>query len=294
MRLMGKFRLVALDLDDTLLRSDLTISFRARNAIRRAMQEGVSVVLASGRVPQALDSFAKILGLHKKDGYLICGNGTIITESRTGKVVYETWVPTNAALVAFDLADAEGFPVQLYDDDVMYISRRNEYTSYDEKLTGLRQVVVSNFRSMVEAGAHKLIVPGDPMILKPLEDIIRTYLGTDISLFTSKPYFLEILPPNVDKGTALAFIAEKLEVPREEVFAIGDSMNDEAMLRWAGCGVAMVNSDPRIKSIASLITEHSNDDDGVAEVIERFVLGNEPVPNAVMPNAAMPNAALPA
>jgi Cof subfamily protein (haloacid dehalogenase superfamily) len=288
MRAMGKFRLVALDLDDTLLRSDLTISFRTRNAIRRAMQEGVSVALASGRVPLALDSFAKILGLHKKNGYLICSNGTIITESRTGKVVYETWVPTNAALVAFDLADAEGFPVQLYDDDVMYISRRNEYTSYDEKLTGLRQVVVSNFRSMVEAGAHKLIVPGDPMILKPLEDIIRTYLGTDISLFTSKPYFLEILPPNVDKGSALAFIAEKLGVPREEVFAIGDSMNDEAMLRWAGCGVAMANSDPRIKSIASLITEHSNDDDGVAEVIERYVLGNEPIPSAAMPNTAVP------
>jgi Cof subfamily protein (haloacid dehalogenase superfamily) len=290
---MSKFRLVALDLDDTLLRSDLTISFRTRNAIRRVIQEGVSVALASGRVPQALDSFAKILGLHKRDGYLICSNGTIITESRTGKVVYETWVPANAALVAFDLADAEGFPVQLYDDDVMYISRRNEYTSYDEKLTGLRQVVVSNFRSMVEAGVHKLIVPGDPMILKPLEDIIRTYLGTDISLFTSKPYFLEILPPNVDKGSALAFIAEKLGVPREEVFAIGDSMNDEAMLRWAGCGVAMANSDPRIKSIASMITEHSNDDDGVAEVIERYVLGNEPVPNAVMPNTAMPSAAVP-
>ncbi|MDR1231649.1 MAG: Cof-type HAD-IIB family hydrolase [Spirochaetaceae bacterium] len=283
---MGKFRLVALDLDDTLLRSDLSISFRTRNAIRRAMQEGVSIVLASGRVPQALDSFAKILGLHKKDGYLICSNGTIITESRTGKVVFETWVPKNAALVAFDLADAEGFPVQLYDDDVMYISRRNEYTSYDEKLTGLRQVVVSNFRSMVEAGAHKLIIPGDPMILRPLEDIIRTYLGTDISLFTSKPYFLEILPPNIDKGSALAFIAQKLDVPREEVFAIGDSMNDEAMLRWAGCGVAMANSDPRIKNIASLITEHSNDDDGVAEVVERYILGNEPVPNAVMPNTA--------
>jgi Cof subfamily protein (haloacid dehalogenase superfamily) len=276
---MGKFRLVALDLDDTLLRSDLSISFRTRNAIRRAMQEGVSIALASGRVPQALDSFAKILGLHKREGFLICSNGTIITESRTGKIVYETWVPALAALAAFDLADAEGFPVQLYDNDVMYISRQNEYTSYDQKLTGLRQVVVSNFRSMVEAGAHKLIIPGDPMILKPLEDILRTYLDTEISLFTSKPYFLEILPPNVDKGSALAFIAEKLDIPREGVFAIGDSMNDEAMLRWAGCGVAMANSDPRIKNIATLITEHSNDDDGVAEVIERYILGNEPIPN---------------
>jgi Cof subfamily protein (haloacid dehalogenase superfamily) len=265
-------------LDDTLLRSDLSISFRTRNAIRRAAQEGVSVVLASGRVPSALDSFSKTLGLHKRDGHLICGNGTIIMESRTGRVVYEALLPKNAALVAFDLVDAEGFPVQLYDDDVMYISRRNEFTNYDQKLTGMRQVVVSNFRSMVEAGTHKLIIPGDPMILKPLEDILRTYLDTEVTLFTSKPYFLEILPPNIDKGTALAFVAGRLEIPREEVFAIGDSMNDEAMLRWAGCGVAMANSDPRIKSIAALITERTNDDDGVAEVIERYVLGGEAVP----------------
>ncbi|MDR0638472.1 MAG: Cof-type HAD-IIB family hydrolase [Spirochaetaceae bacterium] len=275
---MSTFRLIALDLDDTLLRSDLSISFRTRNAIRRAAQEGVSIVLASGRVPHALDSFSKILGLHKRDGYLICGNGTIIVESRTGKVMYESLLPKNAALVAFDLADAEGFSVQLYDDDVMYISRQNEFTNYDQKLTGMRQVVVSNFRSMVEAGAHKLVIPGDPMILKPLEDILRTYLGTDVTLFTSKPYFLEILPPNIDKGTALAFVAQRLDVPREEVFAIGDSMNDEAMLRWAGCGVAMANSDPRIKNIAALITERTNDDDGVAEVIERYVLGGQALP----------------
>jgi Cof subfamily protein (haloacid dehalogenase superfamily) len=275
---MSTFRLIALDLDDTLLRSDLSISFRTRSAIRRAAQEGVFIVLASGRVPHALDSFSRILGLHKRDGYLICGNGTIITESRTGKVVYESLLPKKAALAAFDLADAEGFPVQLYDDDVMYISRRNEFTNYDQKLTGMRQVVVSNFRSMVEAGAHKLVIPGDPMILKPLEDILRTYLGADVTLFTSKPYFLEILPPDVDKGTALAFVAQRLAIPREEIFAIGDSMNDEAMLRWAGCGVAMANSDPRIKNIAALITERTNDDDGVAEVIERYVLGGESVP----------------
>jgi Cof subfamily protein (haloacid dehalogenase superfamily) len=275
---MSTFRLIALDLDDTLLRSDLSISFRTRSAIRRAAQEGVCIVLASGRVPHALDSFSRILGLHKRDGYLICGNGTIIMESRTGKVVNESLLPKKAALTAFDLADAEGFPVQLYDDDVMYISRRNEFTNYDQKLTGMRQVVVSNFRNMVETGAHKLVIPGDPIILKPLEDILRTYLDADVTLFTSKPYFLEILPPDVDKGTALAFVAQRLEIPRENVFAIGDSMNDEAMLRWAGCGVAMANSDPRIKSIAALITERTNDDDGVAEVIERYVLGGESVP----------------
>ncbi|MDR2362971.1 MAG: Cof-type HAD-IIB family hydrolase [Spirochaetaceae bacterium] len=269
---MAPIRLLALDLDDTLLRSDLSISYRTRNAIKKAESSGVTVVLASGRVPAAMERFSRLLGMDKQPGYLVSNNGTIIQESHTGTIVHEIRIPGGTALSAYDLANAEGFPVQIYEDDIMYVSRTNEFTSYDQKLTGLRQVVVENFRAMVSGGCYKLLIPGDPMLLSPLESIIRTYLGNDITLFTSKPYFLEILPARTDKGTALAKAAELLGVPREEVLAIGDSMNDEAMIRWAGMGVAMVNGDERIKNIASLVTEKSNDDDGVAEVIERYIL----------------------
>jgi Cof subfamily protein (haloacid dehalogenase superfamily) len=274
---METIRILALDLDDTLLRSDLSISFRTRNVIKKAASQGVVVVLASGRVPAAMERFSKLLKMHKKPGYLICNNGTIVQESHTGNRISETWLNSAAALAAYDLAVAEGFAVQLYEEDVMYVSRDNEYTRYDQKLTGLRQVVVENFRDMIEEGCYKLLIPGDPMLLRPLESIIRTYLGNDITLFSSKPYFLEVLPKNTDKGTALALIAETLGVNREAVLAIGDSMNDEAMIRWAGMGVAMANSDERIKNIASLVTEKNNDDDGVAEVIEKYVLGRETV-----------------
>jgi Cof subfamily protein (haloacid dehalogenase superfamily) len=274
---METIRILALDLDDTLLRSDLSISFRTRNVIKKAASQGVVVVLASGRVPAAMDRFSRLLKMHKRPGYLICNNGTIVQESHTGNRISETWLNSAAALAVYDLAVAEGFAVQLYEEDVMYVSRDNEYTRYDQKLTGLRQVVVENFRDMIEEGCYKLLIPGDPMLLQPLESIIRTYLGNDITLFSSKPYFLEILPKNTDKGTALALIAETLGISREAVLAIGDSMNDEAMIRWAGIGVAMANSDERIKSIASLVTEKNNDDDGVAEVIEKYVLGRETV-----------------
>jgi Cof subfamily protein (haloacid dehalogenase superfamily) len=273
---MNSIRLLALDLDDTLLRSDLTISYRTRNAIKRAEAAGVTVVLASGRVPAAMEQFARLLGMHKRPGYLVCNNGTIIQESHTGNTVYEIRIDVSTALSAYDLANAEGFPVQIYEDDILYVSRANEFTEYDQKITGLRQVVVENFRAMVGGGCYKLLVPGDPMLLAPLESIIRTYLGSDITLFTSKPYFLEILPAQTDKGTALAKIAELLEIKQEEVLAIGDSMNDEAMIRWAGMGVAMANSDERIKNIAALVTERTNDDDGVAEVIEKYILAKEP------------------
>jgi Cof subfamily protein (haloacid dehalogenase superfamily) len=270
--------MLALDLDDTLLRSDLTISFRTRNAIKRAENAGIVVVLASGRVPAAMEQFSRLLGMHRRPGYLICNNGTIVQESHTGNILSDTRIPPKTALIAYDLAQAEGFPVQIYENDVMYVSRSNEFADYDERITGLRQVVVENFRAMVAAGCYKLLIPGDPMILQPLESLLRTYIGGEATLFTSKPYFLEILPPHTDKGTALAKVAELLKIDRESVLAIGDSMNDEAMIRWAGIGVAMINGDDRIKNIAAMVTEKSNDDDGIADLIERYVLGKEKMP----------------
>jgi Cof subfamily protein (haloacid dehalogenase superfamily) len=264
---------LALDLDDTLLRSDLTISFRTRNAIRKAVSLGVTVVLASSRAPASMEHFARLLGLNKKEGFLIANNGTVIQESNTGNPVFDVKIPPATALLIFDMADAEGFAVQIYDDDIMYISRANEFAEYDQKITGLRQVVVENFRSMVASGCHKILIPGDPMILAPLAKLLSMY-ADDAAIFSSKPYLLEVLPPKVDKGNALALVAEKLSIPRDAVLAVGDSMNDEAMLRWAGFPVAMINGDERIKEIASLVTEKTNDEDGVAEVIERYILGS--------------------
>jgi Cof subfamily protein (haloacid dehalogenase superfamily) len=265
--------MLVLDLDDTLLRSDLSISYRTRNVIKKAAAQGLIVVLASGRIPLAVEPFSKILGMNRRAGYIICSNGTIIQESNTRKIIWESQLDTETALAVYDLATAEGFPVQIYEDDIMYVSKTNEFTRYDQKLTGLKQVVAGDFHEIVKKGCNKLLIPGDPMLLQPLEILIRTYLGSDINLFTSKPYFLEILPRGVDKGSALSRVAQILGIEQKAVMAIGDSMNDEAMIRWAGVGVAMVNGDERIKKIADLVTEKSNEEDGVAGIIEQYVLG---------------------
>jgi len=268
----NKFRILALDLDDTLLRSDLSVSFRTRNVIKRAERAGVIVILASGRVPAAMERFSRLLGLNKRQGYLVSSNGAIIQESQTLNIIHEIRIEPPIALAICDLANAEGFPVQMYEDDVIYVSKQNEYSRYDQKLTGLRQIVVENFRAMVGEGCHKLIIPSDPMLLLPLESLLRTYLGNEITLFNSQPYFLEIMPKDTDKGTALAKVADMMGIKAEEVLAIGDSMNDEAMIRWAGTGVAMANGDERIKNIADMVTTRTNDDDGVFDVINTYIL----------------------
>ncbi|AEJ20880.1 Cof-type HAD-IIB family hydrolase [Gracilinema caldarium] len=269
---MHEIKLLALDLDDTLLREDLTISFHTKNVLKRVEAAGVIVMLASGRSPAAMDRYARDLGLHKRPGYLVCNNGTTILESHTGTVIKEFFLPMEAALAVYDLVDAEGFPVQIYDEGTIYVSRRNEYADIDQKLTGQRQVVVDNFRSFLAAGAQKMVVPGDPALLRPLETILKTFIGDRVTIFTSKPYFLEILPPATGKGEALAIVAQLLGIDRSQVMAIGDSMNDESMIRWAGFGVAMANGDPRIKAIAKAITNKTNEEDGVAEFVEQYIL----------------------
>jgi len=275
---MNAVRMIALDLDDTLLRSDLGISFRTRSVLKSAEAAGVVVVLASGRAPKAMEKYARALALHKRPGYLVCNNGTMIQESHSGSLIYDAKLPVEAAYQVFDLVQAEGLPVQIYGDDTIYVSRRNEFADQDEKMTGFRQVVLEDFKGMIAAGTPKLVIPGDPMLLRPLESILKTYLGDRVTIFTSKPYFLEILPPATGKGQALAIVAAKLGIRRTEVMAVGDSMNDETMLRWAGYGVAMRNGDQRIKDLAVLVTERTNDEDGVADLVERYVLGSEPLP----------------
>ncbi|MDR0908165.1 MAG: Cof-type HAD-IIB family hydrolase [Spirochaetaceae bacterium] len=275
-------KMLAIDLDDTLLRQDLTISLRTRRDIKKAISMGVLVVLASGRISSTLGKYGKSLGLHKaqngRHGYYVSHNGSCIRDSVSMEALKKEFLPPITALRVCDLADAEGFPVQIYEGDTMYISKENEFTCLHHKLTGMNVVLAPNFRELATSGCYKLLVPGDPMLLTPLLSIFETYLGDEATIFTSKPYFLEVLPPGVDKASALAWIAEQEGIKSEEVMAIGDSMNDEAMIRWAGVGCAMINGSDAAKQVARIISERTNDDDGVAELIEKYILNGEPLP----------------
>jgi Cof subfamily protein (haloacid dehalogenase superfamily) len=266
-------RLLALDIDNALPHSDNSVSFRMRSALRKAGSRGITMALVSNRPPAALKQVSTLLGISKRTGCLIANSGTIVLESRTGNVLYEQKLAPAAALPVFDMADAEGFAVQIHEGDTMYISRANEFTGYGEKLSGLRQAVADNFREMIAAGCHKLLIPGDPMILEPLAGLLKT-LSDDVTIHSPRPYLLEVLPVGTNKANALALAAEKCSVPREEVLAMGSSPDDAAMLRWAGYSVTTSGADPQLKEIASYVADESNAEDSVAEVIEHFILGN--------------------
>jgi hydroxymethylpyrimidine pyrophosphatase-like HAD family hydrolase len=120
----------------------------------------------------------------------------------------------------------------------------------------------------------KVLLPGDPAGLNPVEAAFRQSFSGRANMFRSKPYFFEVLPRDADKGLALGRLAALHGIRRESVMAVGDSWNDEGMLRWAGWPVAMANAAADIRRIAAWVTTRSHDDDGVAEAIDRFILGN--------------------
>ncbi len=271
-------KLLALDLDDTLLRADLSFSYHTRTVLKRAEAGGLKIVLASGRAPAAMERYARELRMHKRTGFMIANNGATILNTLSQEVIYERFLPLEPALTVYDLATAEGLPVQIYDGDTIYVSMRNEYADQDQKLTGLRQVYVENFRGILSTGQKKLVIPGDPIMLRPLEIILKNLVDSELTIFTSKPYFLEILPPNTGKGEALKELSDVLAIKRSEIMAVGDSMNDESMLSWAGYGVAMRNSDERIKAIASFVSDYDNEEDGVADIVERYIIAGQPLP----------------
>ncbi len=268
---MNRFDLIALDLDDTLLRSDLTIGDEDREALIRAEERGILLVLATGRGPEGMRRFWQVLGMDRRPGWAIGYNGALVVRTDTGEELIRHELTSDVARLVVEICHTQDFAVQTYRDGQIKVSRENDWTHHDSYLTGLPNVVVSD-AELVQPAPVKLVIPGDPARLPDLKLKIVKKLGEQADVVISKPYFLEVLPPGVNKGRSLERLCGILGIERHRVMALGDAMNDAEMLEWAGFGVAMANSVPAIKSLAQAVTERDHDHGGVAEALHRWVL----------------------
>ena len=267
----SRIKLLALDMDDTLLGHDLAISPGNLRALTAADELGVQVVLASGRPPAGLAPFVQILGMDRRPDFLIGHNGSVIVATDTGQVEWGVALEPAILTELWDLAAQFQQPIQTYDDTGILVNIDNPFTDIDCKLTGMSRRLVGR-EEFLEQARVKLILPGDPTLLNPVEARCKEVFAGRLNMYRSKPYFFEIMRLEADKGHALERIANLHGIAREEVMAMGDSWNDEGMLRWAGVSVAMANGAEGIRRIASWVTSRGHDDDGVAEAVERFIL----------------------
>lgn len=268
---MNRFDLIALDLDDTLLTSSLTIGEEDRQALLEAERRGIRLVLATGRGPEGMRRFWESLGMDRRPAFAIGYNGALVVRTDTGEEIARDELAPEVARAVVRLCRERGFAVQTYRDGFIKVSRENDWTHHDSYLTGLPNVVVPE-ESLVTPAPIKLVIPGAPEALPALEREMRTVLGPAADVVISKPYFLEVLPPGVNKGRALQHLCARLGIARDRVMAIGDARNDAEMIQWAGFGVAMANSVPAVKALADAVTQNDHDHAGVAEALQRWVL----------------------
>ena len=267
-------KMMALDLDDSLLNNALAISDRTVAALKAAAAQGIYITICSGRAPSALLPFVRrldVAGL-EQGRYAVASNGSAILDLWERREIYSAKVSGDVLVRAKAAAADLGLPCQVYGSSTIYAGVDNKYTRMDSELTGMNLELVDDFDKFLKQGFAKMIIPGDPKILQGLQKSLAAELRGRAVVLISKPYFLEILPPNCGKGEALEILRGRLGIDMKDVMAFGDSMNDETMIVKCGMSVCMSNGLDALKKEAAFVTRYSNDQDGIADFVEQFVL----------------------
>ena len=261
-------RLIATDLDDTLLDARSDVTERTCRALRRAMDAGVMISLSSGRMTEAMTPFAERLSVNAP---MILYNGALIYDHRDGRTLYANAISAEIALNVARMVEEMGVYLQIYPGKGYFCNRRCEHTDRYEASIRVRctelGVPVSEW---MQGDMVKMLAIATPEIIDQAQARLREAFPKGVCFMKSKAHYLEIVAEGVDKGRALKALGDQLGVTRDEIMAFGDGQNDASMIACAGWGVAMENAVDECKSVAKLIAPR-NTEDGVAQVIEQFL-----------------------
>ena len=266
------YKLIALDMDGTLLRNDGSISERTQQAIAAAKALGVKVVLASGRPITGMEKFLQQLTLTGHEDYVLSYNGSLVQNVGSGEVLASRLLTGLDARYLATISQQLGVNIHAFSEPQGLIAPRNSrYTELERSHNDL-SLTELDFASLAdEEPILKVMMVDEPEILAQAVSRLPPEVYQRYTVVQSTPYFLEFLHPQSNKGSGVAALAEHLALPAESIICVGDAGNDAHMLSYAGLGVAMGNATEEIKAMADFVTL-SNEEDGVAHVIERFIL----------------------
>lgn len=272
--LIMKYSILALDLDGTLTNSEKRITPKTLESVQKAADTGVDIVLASGRPVLGIKDIAKQLQLYDKGGYILAYNGAEIINCKTGNLVLKKELPMECYPLICSAARKYGVNALTYDDEgILAESDDAKYVIKEAINNNISIKKVEVLEDVVKAAVPKFMIVGEPEDLKKVKDELDKQIGDIISIFFSEPYFLELTPKNVKKDSSLECLVSHLGKTCDELMCIGDGLNDIPMFKVSGLAVAMENAYPETKQYADDVTL-SNDDDGVAYAIEKYIFNN--------------------
>lgn len=264
------YKLIAFDLDGTLTNSRKEITPRTKDALMAVQERGVKLVLCSGRPVYGIGFLADELRMDEYGGYIVAFNGAMVIDWKTKEVIMEQKLPDALVPELFRCAEDAGLAVLAHQGRTIVTNRQfDRHVMHNAFINRLPLVQLDDFVNEVEYPLNKCLIVGEPDRLQALERTMKPQFEGRMELYRSQPYFLECVPPGIDKAFSLNVLCEKTGVSAEELMAFGDGWNDVSMIEYAGMGVAMANGCDEIKAKADLITL-SNDEDGVAVVLERI------------------------
>ncbi|WP_315121079.1 Cof-type HAD-IIB family hydrolase [uncultured Clostridium sp.] len=271
------YKLICIDMDGTLLNKDSEVSKRNIEAIKKATDKGVQVAITTGRVFVSANYYADVIGVKTP---IIASNGAYIRERGSDKVIYKGLLGLENCQKVIEMVNKYGvYPHfntydTIYTEKLIYSSKY--YSKSNESLPKERRInieVTSNWYETFLNNSDKIlkciIVDDDLEKLRLLKEELRK--DKDLEVVSSFKNNVEVMKKGVSKGNAVEMLAKHYNIKMDEVICIGDSENDLSMIKVAGLGVAMGNGDEIVKNHADYITD-SNNEDGVAKVIEKFVL----------------------
>lgn len=261
------------DVDDTLLNSKSQMTPFTVKVINDYIAAGNTFVVNSGRAISSAYEVITDWGINEKGAYVIGFNGAAIYSCEEGKIIDKKCIDLAIADDLFAMAAERGIHIQTYYDDTIYPSAIDEEMRfYQRKNHQPTQATTSPLRD----------VPGDPFKVlsivmddrqkhEEFAEAVRSKYGDKLNVLFSSPYYLEMFNKDVDKGLSSLWLCNHLGIPYEESYGAGDAMNDYSLVKEVHTGIAMCNGDPKLFEVAQIISEFSNDEDGLAKEILKIM-----------------------
>ena len=262
-----EIKLIASDMDDTLLNKDCQISPRNEAAIRKALDAGKIFLIATGRMYVSVRPYAQKLSL---DVPLLTYNGDLVKGSQSGKVYIEHKMKLPTANEVLAYCREKGYYLQLYVGDSILIKQENDCSRMYTKISGIQTTAIGDALYHTDEEPYKILVMTKSEEFADVWQQFKEDFAGKLDVTSSKDNFLELMEPGVNKWEAVKSVAASYGVQPQEIMCIGDSNNDVKMIANAGIGVAVANAKDSVKQNAKIITA-SNNDDGVALVIESIL-----------------------
>lgn len=271
---------ILLDIDGTLTNDDKVITLRTRDALLKAQEKGVVLVLASGRTATGLSTYAATLDLANHNGVLVCYNGAKSLNCQTGQVYFEQSLTVDQGkrvlehMKKFDVAPVIDHEEYMYVNDAFFTIERDGKPWYIIEYEGHSNNYLlcekRDLAATAEWPINKILTAGQPEYLQEVWQEMQAPFEGELSAMFTAPHYFEFTPLGVDKVRALKDTFDVLGIDQSEVMSFGDAQNDLTMIKWAQIGVAMGNAVDEVKAQADYVTGDNNSD-GIADALERLV-----------------------